>query len=784
MIAVHSPRHIWSNSPRRDGLSYSWQLLAASADNDFQLLVLGRPGSGTTSLLKVLSNTREEFRDVSGDVFYGNAGAKEARQFRHQIVMNTEEDLHFPTLKVGETLDFASSSKLPGTRPEHLQKRKAYTSDKKGSILNSLSIAHTSETVVGDEYLRGVSGGERKRVSLAEVLTSTAPVQCWDNSTRGLDASNALDFAKVLRKSAHEEQKTVIATLYQAGNGIYNQFDKVTVLVEGKQIYYGPTSEAKGYFEDLGFIYTQGASISDFLTSCSVSTERQIAPGFEGRVPETADEFAARFRTSTIFQRNTSQAIPVTDETMAQEIHDLEYVRTLEKNRSWSSWLSRRRSPYHISLWRQIMACTKRQYQIVWGDRLTNILNISSAVIMSLVTASLFYNLQPDSSSIFPRPGALFFPILLFGLNAMSEVQASFLGRPIISRHKRLAYTRPAAYAVAKTVMDIPLVIITISLFQIIYYFMVGFQHDAGKFFTQWVLLLVMMLCFLSFFRTIGAWCRHFGMASQIAGVSIMGIMVYAGYLIPVPEMHVWFRWIAYINPASYCLQALLASEMGNLDLACISPQYVPFGPSYTDSAFRSCTVTGSLPGADTINGESYVEVQYDASSGTIWRNFGIIVAFWIFWAFTAALGFEFNLSVGTGAKVLYDRSSRKKQLAIASDPEKAIGSSSSSMSDAKENVSAGETIFTFENIDYFVHHEGKEKQLLQQVSGYVKPGQLVALMGSSGAGKTTLMDVLAQRKDSGRIEGSIMVSLPILVVSATLVYQFHCMPVRTISML
>jgi ABC-type dipeptide/oligopeptide/nickel transport system ATPase component len=81
-------------------------------------------------------------------------------------------------------------------------------------------------------------------------------------------------------------------------------------------------------------------------------------------------------------------------------------------------------------------------------------------------------------------------------------------------------------------------------------------------------------------------------------------------------------------------------------------------------------------------------------------------------------------------------------------------------MSDAKENVSAGETTFTFENIDYFVHHEGQEKQLLQHVSGYVKPGQLVALMGSSGAGKTTLMDVLAQRKDSGRIEGSIMVSL------------------------
>lgn len=725
-----------------------------------QLLVLGRPGSGTTSLLKILSNARGEFKDVSGDVWYGNVGPREAEQFRQQIVMNTEEDLHFPTLTVAETLEFASSAKLPGTRPEHLNKRQAFKSHKTKSILNSLSIAHTSATVVGDEFLRGVSGGERKRVSLAEVLATTAAVQCWDNSTRGLDASNALDFAKVLRRAADDEQKTIVATLYQAGNGIYNQFDKVCVLVEGKQVFYGPVCEAKGYFEEMGFICSPGANIADFLTSVSVPTERQIRPGFEDRVPETADEFVARFRASDVFNRGGAQAIPITDRTLEQETQDMKHVRTLEKNRSMSSWFSRKKSPYHVSLGRQILACTKRQFQIIWNDRLTNMLNIASALILSLVTSSLFYNLQGDSTSIFTRPGALFFPILLFGLNAMSEVQASFLGRPIVSRHKRLAFTRPSAYAIANTVTDIPLVIVTLSLFEIVYYFMVGFQHDAGKFFTQWVLLLVMMLCLLSFFRMIGAWCRHFGIASQIAGVCIMGVMVYAGYLIPVPQMHPWFRWIAYLNPASYCLQALLAVEMGNRELACVSPQYVPFGPSYSDEAFRSCTVAGSLPGADSINGESYVESQYEASTGTIWRNFGIIVAFWLFWAFMAAVGFELNLSIGTGSRILYNGRSRERELAAASDLEKSPGSSSSSSSSrGKEDVSTGETIFTFENISYFVHHEGKEKQLLQAVSGYVMPGQLVALMGSSGAGKTTLMDVLAQRKDSGRLEGSIMVS-------------------------
>jgi ATP-binding cassette subfamily G (WHITE) protein 2 (SNQ2) len=702
---------------------------------------------------------REEFGDVSGDVWYGSAGPKEARQFRQQIVMNTEEDVHFASLTVAQTLGFAASAKLPGKRPEHLSEKKAFKQDKTDDILNSLGIGHTASTVVGNEFLRGVSGGERKRVSVAEVLASTAPLQFWDNSTRGLDASNALDFAKVLRKAAREEQKSIVATLYQAGNGIYNQFDKVLVLVEGREIFYGLTGEARAYFEDLGFVYTPGANIADFLTSVTVPTERQVAPGREYEIPKTAEEFEARFHASTNFQRLDGQKVPVNDASLQKEVEDLKHTRTLEKHRGLSSWFSRHDSPYHISLGQQVLACTKRQFQIIWGDKFTNILNVCSAIIMGLVTASLFYNLKNDTSSIFPKPGALFFPILLFGLNTMSEVQASFLGRPIVSRHKRLAFTRPAAYGIASTLLDIPIVLITISLFLIIYYFMVGFVYDGGKFFTQWVLLLVITLNFSSFFRMIGAWCKHFGVASQISGVCIMGVMIYAGYLQPFPQMHPWFRWIHYLNPAAYCLQALLASEMGDQEIACVSPQYVPFGPSYTDDAFRSCTIAGSAPGASSINGETYVEQAYEASKGTIWRNFGIICAFWLFWAFMAAVGFEMNLSVGTGARVLFDKRSRQEELAQIGDSEKSVGSSSSSPSEKEQNISVGETIFTFENIDYFVHHEGKEKQLLQSISGFVRPGHLVALMGSSGAGKTTLMDVLAQRKDSGRIEGSIMVN-------------------------
>lgn len=218
--------------------------------------------------------------------------------------------------------------------------------------------------------------------------------------------------------------------------------------------------------------------------------------------------------------------------------------------------------------------------------------------------------------------------------------------------------------------------------------------------------------------------------------------------------MHPWFRWIAYINPASYAFSAVMASEMGDLTLSCVEPQLVPFGPSYDDDQFRSCTVIGSS--GDQIDGATYLSLQYDIAGTEVWRNVGIIIAFWIFFSITAAVGFEVNLASGGGSMILYDRRSQAKELALKDDPE---GTASAALPEQHDPIPSLATTFTFKNINYFVQHEGHEKQLLQNVSGFVKPGQLVALMGSSGAGKTTLMDVLAQRKDSGRLEGSIMVN-------------------------
>jgi ABC-type multidrug transport system ATPase subunit len=125
-------------------------------------------------------------------------------------------------------------------------------------------------------------------------------MQFWDQPTRGLDSKTALGFADTLRAEADQNGRTIVATMYQAGNSIYNQFDKVLVLADGCIIYYGPANTAQRYFESLGFVCPRGANIADFLTSVTVTTERVVAPGAEGKVPNTPQEFERAYQRSSV----------------------------------------------------------------------------------------------------------------------------------------------------------------------------------------------------------------------------------------------------------------------------------------------------------------------------------------------------------------------------------------------------------------------------------------------------------------------------------------------------
>lgn len=328
----------------------------------------------------------------------------------------------------------------------------------------------------------------------------------------------------MLRREADENEKTMIATTYQAGNGIYDQFDKVLVLAEGKVTYYGPRALARGYFEELGFQFPKGANIADFLTSVTVLTERIVRPGWESKVPNTPEEFEQRYHRSSIYSDQMDSIAP--PEKLTHEIEDLEIAVASEKRKHH---VPRQKSVYTAGLWDQVGSCTLRQFQIMWGDKFSLVVKVCSAILQALVCGSLFYNLAEDSSSIFMRPGVLFFPVLYFLLESMSETTRSFMGRPILSRQKRFGFYRPTAFCIANAITDIPVIMIQVTCFALILYFMSALQMDAGRFFTFWIIVIAQTLCFTQLFRSVGAICKKFGNASKISGLLSTVFFVYGG---------------------------------------------------------------------------------------------------------------------------------------------------------------------------------------------------------------------------------------------------------------
>jgi ABC-type cobalamin/Fe3+-siderophores transport system ATPase subunit len=168
------------------------------------LIVLGKPGSGCSTFLKTISGETRGLNVHKDSVIHYNGIPQRIykKEMRGDVAYNSETDQHFPHLTVGQTLDFAAAARTPSARVHGIP-RKEFSDHISQVMITIFGLSHTRNTKVGNDYVRGVSGGERKRVSIAEMALSGSPICCWDNSTRGLDAATALEFTHSLRISSN-----------------------------------------------------------------------------------------------------------------------------------------------------------------------------------------------------------------------------------------------------------------------------------------------------------------------------------------------------------------------------------------------------------------------------------------------------------------------------------------------------------------------------------------------------------------------------------------------------
>lgn len=205
--------------------------------------ILGPTGGGKSSLLDVLA-ARKDPHGLSGDVLIN--GAPRPANFKCNSGYVVQDDVVMGTLTVRENLQFSAALRLPTTMTNHEKNERI------NMVIQELGLDKVADSKVGTQFIRGVSGGERKRTSIAMELITDPSILFLDEPTTGLDSSTA-NAVLLLLKRMSKQGRTIIFSIHQPRYSIFKLFDSLTLLASGRLMFHGPAREALGYFASIGY---------------------------------------------------------------------------------------------------------------------------------------------------------------------------------------------------------------------------------------------------------------------------------------------------------------------------------------------------------------------------------------------------------------------------------------------------------------------------------------------------------------------------------------------------
>ncbi|GAA6022493.1 hypothetical protein JCM11491_001696 [Sporobolomyces phaffii] len=753
------------------------------------LLVLGPPTSNASVLVRGLSCCTELPLSDSTQLDYGllppsaacrptlaSLTERRPHNIRSSIVHMDDRDVHFAALSLRSTLFPVSHSKTPRTRQDG-STRQQWAQERMQSVVDELGLGHALETPVGNPMVRGLSGGERKRASMAEALLTRAAVLLLDGPFNGLDSSTALGMISYLRDWARTGKRSVVITTPHCADSLFELFDKVLVLdSKGRQIFFGRTSEAQTYFEHLGLGFKRridlGEGVAEFLVGCN-----------EGRGNDR--ELERAWQAST--QRKALQHdFDTYDSTYPFSSCAEPFLAALREEKSA---MTPKSSHFTVSFGRQVALLTRRQYALIKSELPAYVTKTTINLLLSVTVGTLFFRLPATTEHAFTRGSLLLLSIMFNAYLSLAELGKTIEGRDIVKRQGDYGFFSSSALAVARVLGDLPLIGVQCLLFGTITYILAGLQPSFQRFAIYICFVYATALNLSCLFRMFAAFSPNFESAIRFCGVALNILVMYAGYFIPTPSMRPWLKWIHYVvDPISYSyeIQAVLANEFHNLDLACSPSQIVPSGPAYANvsSDYQTCTLPGSTPGSLTVSGDRYLSLSYDFHYSRIWRNLGIIAVQAIVFLVIGVVATNYLHFAPGGTKRVWMRSKKvMKRLrgtwykresldgedegllatAVAeeglnSDDEELVGDDEQYGEELpSEGLEVQGSTLSWSDVSLWVDTTLETRRLLDRITGYIKPGRTCALLGASGAGKSTLLNVLAGRK-IGVVRGHIHV--------------------------
>ncbi|GAB4815997.1 hypothetical protein N2152v2_003043 [Parachlorella kessleri] len=498
----------------------------------------GPTGCGKTSLLNALAARLPIGGRLEGEVLVN--GLPRGRGFRAITAFVQQDDVLFHNLTVRETFDFAAAISLP--RTVSAAAKRELTS----RVITELGLAKVANSFIGNAFLRGISGGERKRCNIGiQILANPSLIFC-DEPTSGLDAFQAQKVMEALWALAHSG-RSVMATAHQPRSSIYRMFDLLLLVSEGRTIYFGPASQAVAWFEGCGLPCPPQYNPADlFLDVISPDfRSSQLEEGARRRISLLATAFAKRGDQSV-------QQAGLQSPTVAHGCDaDMQALQEMDRHPGFPNGLL---TEFRLLLWR----AWKQQSR----DRLPQVITIVQTVVIGFVLAALYSNLGNSQTAIQDEVGILFFISIFAAFNALFNALNTFpVDRAVVSRERAGRAHHIAPYYLARFVCDVPLRVGQCLLFGVIVYWIVGLNPSPSAFFIFVALLLLEGLAAQGLGVAVSAACRNEKVALAVGPAVVVILILFGGFYIQKDSIPAVLRWIENLSFLYFAFMGLTIND-------------------------------------------------------------------------------------------------------------------------------------------------------------------------------------------------------------------------------
>mmetsp|Transcript_2744 Transcript_2744/g.3903 ORF Transcript_2744/g.3903 Transcript_2744/m.3903 type:complete len:647 (+) Transcript_2744:262-2202(+) len=542
--------------------------------------IMGPTGSGKTTLLDILVGLKNPIWTEGTVVIDGYAMAPNSMYAGAGYVQ--QQDAVMGTLTVRENIQFAAALRLPASVSKEEKEERVI------EVMSQLRLGKVSDQYVGTEMLRGVSGGERKRASIAMALVTRPGMLFLDEPTTGLDASTATLVVELLHKLTMSG-KTIVCSIHQPRYKIYKLFDRFSLLSEGRTVYHGRGDEAVQYFANIGYLCETFNNPADFFLDV-VQEDERIAEAASPSLSPVSDQNHLEANTAFLSEpligeskmeagSHKSLADRFRDRALEKELEEL--LSTSENNRKRLEQGTQKKesksSQYATNLMTQIIIVAQRAAKNAVRNPATSILQVFTTTIFALLVGGIYFDLDQGSNGIQNRAGAFFFITINLVFGNMSALDLFLRERPIFMNEKTNRYYRTMAYFLGKTICDIiPLRLVPIFMFSTITYFMMGLRSSLAHFLIYLLASCMVSLCSASLCFFISTCTDVVSVAALWLSLAYVLFMVAGGLLINLDDLGAWLSWLKYISIFRYGIEIMNVNELHGMEFACDNHQMTP----------------------------------------------------------------------------------------------------------------------------------------------------------------------------------------------------------------